>query len=45
VFAFIGAVCSFFICDLRRAMTYTVEAPMEELHAKKQHHSSADTQA
>lgn len=43
VFASLGAIFSFFICDLREAMTYTVEAPMEKLHAKRQHHSSVET--
>jgi hypothetical protein len=35
-FALLAAICCYFIGDLKKVMTYRVDAPVEELHAK--HH-------
>jgi hypothetical protein len=34
-FALLGVICCYFIGDLKKIMTYHVDAPVEELHAKR----------
>ena len=36
-FALLGTILSFFVEDLAKTMNYRVDAPMEEMHAKRDH--------
>lgn len=44
-FALLACIASFFLGDLKKTMNYRVEAPVEELHAKRDHHSGAEGHA